>query len=177
MGRSNLEAEPILMHGVAPHMCDKSACHAVRPGSRGSLPRASFMARPKHQPCRHEAELGTKRRPTLTASARCRWGCGGRLFFQRASTCLLLIPVIFDEVGDFGPIFLDSSIKPSSGSRLSSSSSAASASPKETNWALSVSAISNLGSGAATGARSEPNRELKGAISKTVPHFGQVIGE
>jgi hypothetical protein len=24
MGRSNLEAEPILTHGVAPHMCDES---------------------------------------------------------------------------------------------------------------------------------------------------------
>src|SRR6516162_9212121 len=50
LARSNLEAKPILMHGVAPHMCDKSACHAVRPGSRGSLPRASFRARRKRSP-------------------------------------------------------------------------------------------------------------------------------
>ena len=26
LARSNLEAKPILMRGVAPHMCDKSAC-------------------------------------------------------------------------------------------------------------------------------------------------------
>ena len=32
-----------MMHGVAPRTCDKFACHAVRPGSRGSLPRASFF--------------------------------------------------------------------------------------------------------------------------------------
>ena len=43
------------------------------------------------------------------------------------------------------------------------------ASPKETNWA------SSLASGA--GARSEANRELAGATSNTVLHFGQVIGE
>jgi len=44
MGRSNLGAEPILMHGVAPHMCDESSATLLR-GSRGSLPRASLRSR------------------------------------------------------------------------------------------------------------------------------------
>ena len=43
------------------------------------------------------------------------------------------------------------------------------ASPKETNWASSLAS--------SAGARSEANRELTGATSNTVSHFGQVIGE
>ena len=41
-GGLNLRAVPILMHGVAPHMCGQAASHTVRRGSRGSLPRHSL---------------------------------------------------------------------------------------------------------------------------------------
>jgi hypothetical protein len=38
MGRSNLEAEPILMHGVAPHMCDKSSATLLGGEAGGRSP-------------------------------------------------------------------------------------------------------------------------------------------
>src|SRR4051794_4689859 len=38
MGRSNLEAEPILMHGVAPHMCDESSATLLGGEAGGRSP-------------------------------------------------------------------------------------------------------------------------------------------
>ena len=50
MGRSNLEAEPVLMHGVAPHMCDESSA-ALLGGEAGGRSPALPLGIGTRRPC------------------------------------------------------------------------------------------------------------------------------